>query len=463
MFSVPPCWSLINATDIKPGEAPSPERENNFYYLPCRHFTKNDDKSEFTDKAGYNWHPPNSFPILRTKLTDVHYFGLVLIFIELCNVINVIMGINACLKGYKRILIQHIALDTLILLGEFIISSVVAFTSVCDYRDLAAIRIVLKNFVRWYGVILKPAEHESDKEKLIELELDALQISLGCCGVDGWGDYMANRFPSSQWHQSRNQLDDAEVVIPYSCCRSWWIRNIYCSHGVHRWAHPMATEEMADRFQERIVQDGCMYKLEKLCLNLRSWMGHHGFVVTLIHLVFVVMEAISALILIKNINALIREKKKLMRRKEMLHEDGDAGSDLDFSAGRNSLSSKDGKGKSPWSRIPPPTEDEIITIKQRSNFNNFMNRVKGGQVGKWMKAAQDKVTEGHEEVDDEMLTEEEKKRREKEMLHGKTKPVDRSLRETPEDKRQKGKSQKRDQKKLLRKKTDKPDGSYNIE
>lgn len=425
MFSVPTCNLTDDDADNStfnylPGtDKIIPDVPGGFYYRPCKTFTDPETSRFFTEESnGYNWKSPNSFPILRTKLTDVHYFGLVLICIELVNLINVIVGINACLQGYKAIMIQHIAVDGLIIMGEFIISAVVAFTSTCELRDIRAIRVVMENFVRWYGTIVNAPEDETDKEKLINQEVDALQIGLGCCGVDGWTDYLASAYPNSDWHQSVPQLDDVEMVIPFSCCRSWWIRNIYCSHGVHNWAHPLASKEEALKFQERIVPEGCIYKLENLCLNLRAWMGNYGFVATLMHLVCIIIEAIAALVLIKNINTLIREKKKMERHKEMFHDD--AGSELDFSAGRKSMSSKEGKG-SQWSKVPPPTEDEILMIKQRSNFNSFMARAKSGFVGNWMKEAQGLVTEGHEEGEGEYITAEERKQREKELLHGKPK------------------------------------------
>ncbi len=63
--------------------------------------------------------------------------------------------------------------------------------------------------------------------------LDKLQLT--CCGVRNWADYL----PRSTWDNGklkdtavgqRQNLDNSDLIIPSSCCRQWWVRNIYCAH-----------------------------------------------------------------------------------------------------------------------------------------------------------------------------------------------------------------------------------------
>lgn len=437
MFTVPSC----DKVHLRSKAAPLGYQD--FFEAPCKAFM---DHPEISKR--YNLSLEINFPILRTKIAEVHYFGLFLVALEIFSIVNAMVGINACIQGYKSILIQHITVDCIIIICEFTISGVVAVTATCGepdgskYPDVAAVRILMEHFLKQY----KPDEMtftDSSKQKQVAFEMDTLQIGLECCGVDGWEDHV------SLWHKSVQFTDLAlylaqishvgESVIPPSCCKPWWIRNIYCAVNAHFWPlHPENTEPRM-RFDERIVQYGCLTKLQFLCDSLKHFLGIFGVGVATAHLIFVMVEGIGVLIIIRNINALIQEKKKAIKRKELLHEAGESGSDLDIRtptakvsakslrmtrASRVSLGQKalvlaqlpDRTRK--WSHIAPPTEDEIYTIKERTNFNRFITRLKHTRVSTWMHDAQGQVTQGSSEM--AVLaptTAEERKARDKELLH----------------------------------------------
>ncbi|CAL8070686.1 unnamed protein product [Orchesella dallaii] len=427
MFSLPNCYAIhgFNFTNGSRIQIESDIRPNDFFYTPCETFLYEPpfwNEAYQTPGEGYNFSVSGSHPILRTKLTNVHYFGLVLICISLLNIMNTCVGINACLHGYKTILIGHIAVDGVIVLIEFIVCAAVHFTGHCEAKDIEIIRVVLRHFIQWYGVMQKQVEFETAKEKLLTSEIDSLQIGLGCCGADGWQDYLASSqsYLKSTLPNFRSDMDETESVIPFSCCRPWWIRNIYCANGAHLWGHPMASAAKAFQFHERINQESCTYKLEKMCFKIKSLLGVQGFITTFFHMFFTTIEAVAAFVLIQNINTLIIEKKKAMKQKEISNEPGDSDDDDD-----DALEPVDGfsdnirKSRGAFTRIPPPTEDEIVTIKQRSNFNKFIAKADTSHVGSWMRQARDKVTAGHEDEDSNQLklTAAEKKAREKELLH----------------------------------------------
>ncbi|CAL8070690.1 unnamed protein product [Orchesella dallaii] len=452
MFSLPSCYAIhgynfTNGTRV-PSTSTSRNKPDDFFYAPCEIFLHEDpfwDSSQQIPHEGYNFSIPGSHPILRTKLTDAHYFGLVLICISLLNIMNTCVGINACLHGYKNILYAHIAVDGLVVLIEFVICAAVHFTGRCEEKDIEIIRVLLRHFVQWYGLVQKPAELESAREKLLTNEIDSLQIGLGCCGADGWQDYLASsgNYPQSNL-APKTDLDETESVIPFSCCRPWWIRNIYCAHGAHRWGHPMASAAKAFQFHERINQESCVYKLEKMCYKIKSLMGGQGFITTFFHMGFIIIESLAVFILVRNINNLIKEKKRMMRKKEISREADDSGDEFeamdedadetshyrtpvddsmmtartsgDSATTRGTGTASFQKSRGIFTKLPPPTEDEIVMIKQRTNFNQFITKVKTSHVGRWMKEAREKVTAGHED-EDEQLTAAEKKTREKELLH----------------------------------------------
>ncbi|ODM91102.1 hypothetical protein Ocin01_15582 [Orchesella cincta] len=451
MFSLPNCYAIhgLNYTNGTRSISSSLKgKPDDFFFAPCETFLY---EKPFWDSVlkqpgeGYNFSVPGSHPILRTKLTDVHYFGLVLICLAFFNALNVCVGINACLQGYTDLLSTHIAVDGFIVLAEFIICAAVHFTGRCEEKDIEIIRVIFQHFIRWYSLVQKGTVKESATEKLLTTEVDSLQIGLGCCGADGWQDYLAafEKYPMSGLAHSRSESDETETVIPFSCCRPWWVRNLYCAQGAHRWGQPLASPEKALQFHERINQESCIYKLEKMCNKIRSLMGTQGFITTSFHLLFVVVEAAAAFVFVHNINKLIKEKKRMMKQKEIGHEDsvdefemledssqkdeslqiktpGDmmtARVSADSSMTRVTAGTQSfRKSRGYFTKIPPPTEDEILTIKQRTNFNQFIIKVKTSHVGKWMKQAQEAVTTGHDD-DDEQLTALEKKAREKELLH----------------------------------------------
>jgi hypothetical protein len=85
-----------------------------------------------------------------------------------------------------------------------------------------------------------------------------MSLKLSCCGAQSWADYMdpivLKDGKADAVSPMKLELDGVAMVLPASCCRPWWVRNIHCARGAHLWAHPAVNEETSHKFRQRISQ-----------------------------------------------------------------------------------------------------------------------------------------------------------------------------------------------------------------
>jgi hypothetical protein len=78
-----------------------------------------------------------------------------------------------------------------------------------------------------------------------------------CCGATSWADYMDPDIVKGSLLDRRKSRSGSSRVIPYSCCKDHWVRNLQCSEGIHELAAPGQPPKLRAFFQERIYQEVC--------------------------------------------------------------------------------------------------------------------------------------------------------------------------------------------------------------
>ncbi|CAL8127022.1 unnamed protein product [Orchesella dallaii] len=223
---------------------------------------------------------------------------------------------------------------------------------------------------------------------------------LGCCGVGNWTDYL----PRSRWSPTgellqeppvlaRSNLDKSDLIIPPSCCRQWWVRNIYCAHSAHLWAYPTVTDLQAHQLRQRISQWGCLPKMYGLCKNMVIMAGVGGLVACAIHFVFSVIKAICAVVQIQTISTLVRERKRIFRDKErendyvdVIDEDEEDVYPSLSTIFDEEVSDSDMESHAKTLLPNPPKEEDIVRIKSRRHISRLTARMKNTHVERWLAA-----------------------------------------------------------------------------
>ncbi|ODN02083.1 Sperm flagellar protein 2 [Orchesella cincta] len=353
----------------------------------------------------YGDESPFPFTILRFgELDDPSKEGMMLMAFGTINVANVILAIYACLKGNKQLLIWHLLIDLALLISEAITITVMKSNGYCDRKDLEIISAFLQRHVENYGQnvpLRDKVKNEAVKKDTIALDL--IQISLSCCGVGNWTDYL----PRSTWSPSgellessvltRSNLDKSDMIIPPSCCRMWWVRNIYCAHSAHLWAYPTVTDLQAHQLRQRISQYGCLPKMYGLCKNMVIMAGRGALVACGLHFAFSIVRAICAVVQIQTISTLVRERKRIFRDKERENDYVDVIDDdeEDVYPSLSTIFDEDVSETDAEmsvatrrSALPnPPKEEDIIRMKSRRHISRLTARMKNTHVEKWLAAS----------------------------------------------------------------------------
>ncbi|CAG7724714.1 unnamed protein product [Allacma fusca] len=146
-------------------------------------------------------------------------------------------------------------------------------------------------------------------DKLSTRKVNEVQFNLGCCGLKGWKDYIDLKEASKLPNVTNFYPQEAQALVPFSCCRFPWSAHLYCGFEAEKWATDLTLYKKA--IERRFYTTGCKDRIKILCNRIVAMLSIHMEIAYTTYVILNIFISLMVYFIIQKINLMRLEAESL--------------------------------------------------------------------------------------------------------------------------------------------------------